>query len=384
MEDLETWGKIQRSADDPQILHPLFWPNREYREGMDILVAGCGANQAAIYAFHNPSANVVGIDISGPSLQHEEFLKKKHNLENLSLHKIAIEEVEKLDQDFDLIATTGVLHHLENPIKGAKALKKLLKLEGVMHIMLYAKYARTGVYMMQEVFQILGLEQTKEEVALVRSSLEILPPDHFAKTFMKVASDLNADTSYIDTFLHRRDKAYSVGDVLDFVESSGLVFQSWIDNGFYYPDGLISSENPLYKRIMEKEKTDIWRITELLTGQAFLHSFVVCRTDRPQSSYLIDFNGDDFFDYIPSKWITSHTPPNAETKTPASIGRSPIMNVPLNDYQIPFFNQIDGKKTIRQCIEQSGLAGEPDQLERFARNFISSLWRLGFLFVRIP
>ena len=35
---------------------------------MDILVAGCGTNQAAVLAFTNPAANVVAINVSQPSL----------------------------------------------------------------------------------------------------------------------------------------------------------------------------------------------------------------------------------------------------------------------------------------------------------------------------
>jgi hypothetical protein len=42
---------------------------RNYRPDLDILIAGCGTNQAAVFAFGNPDANVVGIDISQPLMR---------------------------------------------------------------------------------------------------------------------------------------------------------------------------------------------------------------------------------------------------------------------------------------------------------------------------
>src|SRR5262245_28351451 len=60
--------------------HLLYWPDRGYRTGLDILVAGCGSNQGAVVAAGNPGSRVVGIDISAASLAHEEKLKGKYGL----------------------------------------------------------------------------------------------------------------------------------------------------------------------------------------------------------------------------------------------------------------------------------------------------------------
>jgi SAM-dependent methyltransferase len=384
IENLETLSNEYRDKCDPSMVHMLYWPTQQYPEGMDILVAGCGSNQAAYFAFKNPTANVIGIDVSHSSLEHEEFLKKKHELNNLSLYKMAIEETEALGQEFDLIVASGVIHHLEDPLIGMKALKKLLKLEGVLAIMLYAKYGRTGVYMMQEVFQILELEQTKEHLEVIKTSLNALSPDHFANFYIKAAPDLDMDASIVDTFLHRRDQAYSVEDVLNLVETSGLSFQGWMENGLYHPDGQIDSDHLIYNRIMNKEKGEVWRIMELVCGRIFKHEFVVCRKDRPEKSYVIDFSGDDFFDYVPIRRISKLSQSDKKNGIPARIGRPPIPQMPLDNNQILLFNQIDGNKTIQECMDRSGLTGKPSELKQFTKNFISSMWRLGFLLLKIP
>ncbi|MEJ0071124.1 MAG: hypothetical protein WDO24_23020 [Pseudomonadota bacterium] len=57
--DLVEHSRTKRQLTDPSLSHLLYWPDRDYPSGLKILVAGCGANQAAEIAFHNPTAAVV-------------------------------------------------------------------------------------------------------------------------------------------------------------------------------------------------------------------------------------------------------------------------------------------------------------------------------------
>ena len=113
IQNLETWVADNWQWFDPSHAHRLLWPDRPYRADLDILIAGCGTNQAAQIAYTNPAAKVVAIDVSQPSLDHEKFLKDKYALKNLELHLLPIEEAPSLDQKFDLIMSTGVLHHMD-------------------------------------------------------------------------------------------------------------------------------------------------------------------------------------------------------------------------------------------------------------------------------
>ncbi|SGB65529.1 asparaginyl-tRNA synthetase [Mycobacterium tuberculosis] len=69
--DLEAWTTANWEWFDPVHSHRILWPDREYRPDLDILIAGCGTNQAAIFAFTNRAAKVVAIDISRPALDHQ-------------------------------------------------------------------------------------------------------------------------------------------------------------------------------------------------------------------------------------------------------------------------------------------------------------------------
>ena len=141
--DLAAWVETNWEWFDPVHAHGVLWPDRAYKPNLDILIAGCGTNQAAVFAFTNPVANVVAVDVSQPSLDHQQYLKEKYGLANLELRLLPIEELPTLGRDFDLIVSTGVLHHLADPPSGMKALARCLRRDGVLGVMLYAKYGRT-------------------------------------------------------------------------------------------------------------------------------------------------------------------------------------------------------------------------------------------------
>ena len=208
IEDLETWiagGAF--SVGDAKECGDIFWPTTGYREGMDILIAGCGANQAARYAMQHPTARVTGIDLSETSLAHEEKLKAKHGLDNLTLRQMRLEEVAELGETYDFIASSGVLHHLPDPVAGLKALGGVLNRDGVIFAMVYGRYGRAPVYMMQDLFRTVGLTaQTEEDVALVKATIQLLPKEHPLHTYAKRSSDMKFDAGLVDLFLHRQDR----------------------------------------------------------------------------------------------------------------------------------------------------------------------------------
>src|SRR5262245_28536134 len=107
-----------------------FWPERPYRAGLDVLVAGCGTWQAAKYAVCRPKARVVGIDVSATSIDHTQQLKRKYDLANLEVRQLPIEQAGELNRTFDLIICTGVLHHLADPEAGLRALRDVMRADG--------------------------------------------------------------------------------------------------------------------------------------------------------------------------------------------------------------------------------------------------------------
>ncbi len=375
IQDLDEWSAGNFDWTDPAHAHWIYWPDREYPSGLDILVAGCGANQAACFAFTNPSAKVVAIDVSQPSLDHQQYLKDKHALHNLELHLLPIEEVSALGLDFDLVACIGVLHHLADPAKGMQALAGCLRRDGVAIVMLYAKYGRIGVDLLASVFHDLGLGQDDSSVQVVKETVPLLPAEHPVRSYLNNSWDLNADTSVVDTFLHGRQRSYTVTECVDLVTSAGLVFQEWLFKSLYYPQESYALPDRLLAALNGLPDIEIWSAMERLRGLTTSHSFVACRRDRPKADYTVDFSSAEALGYIPVI--------RAFCAVSGGAIVMPHGKVPLRAVQMPFIQLVDGRRTIREIVALVARNGTPNRraadVENLARNVFQDLWRLDFL-----
>ena len=156
IDDLAAYRQRWQDRERRRADFHLFWPTRPYREDHSILVAGCGTSQAAKYAIRWPAARITGIDFSATSIRHTEQLKRKYGLDNLLIAQLPLERVGELGETFDQVICTGVLHHLADPALGLRALRSVLEPQGAMHLMVYAPYGRTGIYMLQEFCRRIG------------------------------------------------------------------------------------------------------------------------------------------------------------------------------------------------------------------------------------
>ncbi len=372
IQDLEAWLSSNWQVFDPIHAHRIFWPDRKYKPDLDILIAGCGTNQAAVFAYTNRAAKVVAIDISQSSLDHQEYLKDKHGLSNLELHLLPIEELPTLGLHFDLIISTGVLHHLTDPLAGMKALAGSLRPDGAMGVMLYAKYGRTGVELLQSVFRDLGLRQDDASLRIVKETISFLGPDHFFQSYYKIAPDLQYDAGLVDTFLHGRERSYTVEDCIDLVTSAGLVFQAWLYNAPYYVHDVAASANDLIAAVNALPDPKHWSVMERLAISNGCHFFIACRPDRPKEGYAIDFSAADSLDYVPLMRLGCGI-------NGADIFR-PNWRMSLNATQLPFVQYVNGHRTIREIVARvAWLQGGTADLEEFGRKLFESLWRLDFL-----
>ena len=301
--DIPTWLQSNWQWFDPSHSYPLFWPDRDYQHsgyqhGLEILVAGCGTNQAAVIAYTNPMARVVAIDVSDASLAHHRHLATTHNLENLELHRLPIERAGELGRDFDLIISTGVLHHMADPEEGLRALSACLRTDGVLAVMLYATYGRLGVQMMQSTFRDMGLTQDEPSIALVRDAIAQLDPGHPLATYLNIASDLADDAGLVDTFLHGRERTFTIDECQELVASAGLVFQDiFLKAPYYAPRNTTSS---FLASVADLPKDQQWSIMERLNPHNACHYFLACHPERPASSFTIDFSSNRVNEYMPS------------------------------------------------------------------------------------
>ena len=288
-----------RDFSDPSRLRRKIWPRPIEPAKLKILVAGCGANQAAILAQANPSAQVFGIDLSAEAIANHERLQAVHQLHNLQLQRLAVEEVANTGRQFDYIVSTGVLHHLAKPEAGLQALREVLAPHGAISVMLYGKNRRAGVYMVQEALRALGTTRTPEGVTLARDVVNRLPAWHHARQYAEIAPDLDYDAGFVDTFLNARDRAYTVPEIFDLAHACKLRFQSWLDGLPYSAAATFPADAAIHDHIEQLAPQEQWHVVDLLAQVTGTHRFLLCHQDRDQDSHTPDFTGTAWLDYVP-------------------------------------------------------------------------------------
>jgi SAM-dependent methyltransferase len=377
--DIPAWLINNWQWFDPSHAHRLFWPDRDLPGKLDILVAGCGTNQGAVIASTNPGAHVVAMDISGPSLDHHRHLKDKYGLANLELHHLPMEEAGTLDRSFDLVICTGVLHHLADPQTGMRALAHCLRPDGVAAIMLYARYGRAGVEILQALFRDLGLKQDEASVQVVKDALAALPKDHPVQGYLRMATDLQCDAGLVDTFLHGRDRSYTVDDCLELLGSAGLVFQDWFLKSPY--SSFSAAGNEFHRALAGLPVERRWSLMERINTRNACHFFTACRPERPRHTYRIDFSQEASMNYIP----TFRHRCGLDGRTLSRPG----WNMRIEHPSFPLLLHMDGKRSIREIVAQACSADSPSEhsldliQEDVARDTFRSLWEGDFLALKL-
>jgi hypothetical protein len=255
-----------------------------------------------------------------------------------------------------------------------QALSGCLRPDGVAAIMVYARYGRIGVEMLQAVFRELGLLQDEASLAVVKDAIASLPQDHPVRSYLAIAPDLSYDAGLVDTFLHGRDRSYTVGDCLGLVASAGLTFQDWFLQSPYYPP--IPPEGGLYAAIATLPREQQWAAMERITTRNACHFFMACRTDRPQKAYRIDFSSPEILDAVPSFRYRCGFRANA-------IWR-PDWKMSLDPAQEALVQKVDGRRTIREIVAMAKrsvplMLLDPAGAGDFSRMLFRSLWQRDFI-----
>jgi SAM-dependent methyltransferase len=375
LRDLDRHRELYRNPDRRRAWSLLLWPTEKPRANREILVAGCGPSQAAIYGLREPDAHVTGIDISEVSLRHTHELQRKYGLRNLDLHRLAIEEVEKLGRTFDQIVCTGVLHHLPDPDTGLRSLRSVLARDGAIHVMVYASYGRAGIYMMQEYCRLLGIGATEAELHDLSAVIGALSADHPIAGVAKRTKDFTYPDALADALLHPQDRAYTVPQLYAWLARCGLKFRRWVEQAPYLPQCGAIARMPHAADLAELAPPVQHAAVELLRGTMMRHSFIAYRDDRVDCGQPIGCDSDAWRGYVPLRlpwtlFIRDRVPPGFAAVLINRAHTYSDLALPINAAEERVFAAIDGKRSIDDILRRTAGAVGGEQ----ARRFIEQLW----------
>jgi hypothetical protein len=209
---------------------------------------------------------------------------------------------------------------------------------------------------------------------MVKHTLATLPPDHPLQSYLAIAPDLRFDAGLVDTFLHGRERSYTVDGCLELVASAGLVFIDWFLKAPYYPP--LASGNLLHSAVAALPLERQWSMMERINTRNACHFFTACRPERSEANYRIDFTLPKFLDYKPSlrhRCKITHT----------GISQS-SWSMPLDRTQLSLLQWMDGARTIGEILSEASSERAlakmgQDSREQYVRLLFQSLWQLDFL-----
>jgi len=382
---------VQTWLDDlPMVNHYCFAGRQTFRDHFRVLVAGGGTGDATIFLaeqLKGTNARIVHLDISQASLTIARERARVRGLGNIEWIGDSLLDLPRLAlEPFDYINCCGVLHHQADPDAGLEALRAVLKPDGAIALMLYAKAGRTGVYQMQELLRMVndGESDLARKIANTRQILDSLP----ASNWFRRAEDLyndhrQGDAGLVDLLLHPQDRAYSVDELFDWLardadgNGHGLHLQfTDVQRGRapYLPHMVLGVKPPdILRALRQLPLRRQYAMAELLGGSITMH--VLYATSSPASTAPYGHA-----EYIP---FFFHEPLDGETVARVfGSGRGQpfllqhqhsgvALTVNPGRYGPQILRLIDGRRSFGEIFEQfrrdwHGKAQAPDDGALFA------------------
>jgi SAM-dependent methyltransferase len=346
-----------KSAERCRIRPLLMFPSGAPDGRQSILVAGCGTSQAAKVALREPDADVVAIDISDASLRHLQALQQKYTLDNLEIRQLSLLDARSLDRAFDQIVCTGVLHHLPDPDAGLRCLRDVLKPYGAMQIMVYARYGRSGIYMMQEYCRRLGIGTSDGELADLADVLKQLPNDHPLGWMLHRFRDFTQPGAIADALLHPQDRAYTVPEVHSWLDRCGMTFGRWLEQAPYLPQCGAIAQTPHAARLRALPEAEQHAAVELFRGVMTHHEFVAYRDDRRLPAQPVRFSVEAWRSYIPvrlpwTKRIRERLPAGTAAVLLNPVHKHTDLVLAIDALEDSLLSQIDGTRSLGDIVHE--------------------------------
>jgi SAM-dependent methyltransferase len=125
-------------------------------EDWRVLDLGCGTGHRLVaLALQYPLAEFTAVDASERSLRLARELAERHGAANIRFVHGAVPGL-VLDDTFDLIVSTGVLHHLPEPKAGLRWAVEHLDRDGLLYVWLYGALGEYGRMLDRELVHLLA------------------------------------------------------------------------------------------------------------------------------------------------------------------------------------------------------------------------------------
>jgi len=192
-------------------------------EKPEILIAGCGTGQHSIgTASTFKSSKVLAIDLSLSSLAYAKRKTNELAIKNIEYMQADILDLGKLNKKFDIIESSGVLHHMNDPMAGWTVLKDCLKSGGLMRLGLYSELARQNIVKIRVEIKQQNIETKDAELRSFRDMIMKSEKDHHKLTAK--SPDFYSLSTLKDLLFHVQEHRFTIPKLKEYMDALGLKF----------------------------------------------------------------------------------------------------------------------------------------------------------------
>ncbi|HEY6325952.1 MAG TPA: hypothetical protein VIW73_05475, partial [Candidatus Cybelea sp.] len=170
-----------------------------------------------------------------------------------------------------------------------------------------------------------------------------------------------------------RDRAYSVPQLMEFLEGAGLIFGRWLRQAPYLPWCGALAASPHHARLAKLPRDQQYAAIELFRGTMARHSFIAYGSEEAARENAIAFDESDWLEYVPMRM-----PDTVVVRERLPAGASAVLinrNHTFTDLYLPIdarrerlLEAIDGRRKISDI-------GRAMADRELARDFFQTLWR---------
>lgn len=189
----------------------------------EILIAGCGTGQTTLeMAAQIENCSVQAVDLSLSSLSYAKFKAEELGLDQIDFIQADILDLSALDRSFDVIESTGVLHHMKDPMAGWRVLSDCLKPGGLMKIALYSQTARRSVVAARNEIAKLNIKTNPTEMKQYRQ--QIANRNDSVASEISNFNDFFALGEFRDLLFHEQEHRFTLPQIQQCLDELDLKF----------------------------------------------------------------------------------------------------------------------------------------------------------------
>lgn len=193
-----------------------------------IWIAGCGTTQASQWALTFPEADILATDVSARTIEIASSLAREVGATNVRFERRDLRT--PWDRKFDLVLSTGVVHHLEDPAAGLRSLRAALSPSGAAFVMVYSRVHRAPLDPLRRAIARLPPEGDAYEHACRLLAAAISPrcrPEH--RDVLEALHAMRQDQrSFLaDLLVNPREQSYDLAGLRTLLADGGLRFVEW-------------------------------------------------------------------------------------------------------------------------------------------------------------